>query len=50
MNGLKNSPELTLEKEEIQSALEKCGLSADVRGEDLSLEQFAKLADIFAQK
>ena len=50
VNGLKNSPELTLEKEEIQSALEKCGLSADVRGEDLSLEQFAKLADIFAQK
>lgn len=50
VNGLKNAPELTLEKEAIQSALEKCGLSVDVRGEDLSLEQFARLADIFAQK
>ena len=50
VNGLKNSPELTLEKEAIQRALEKCGLSADVRGEDMSLEQFAELADIFAQK
>ena len=49
-NGLKNSPELTFEKDEIQDALERCGFSSNVRGEDLSLSQFAQLSDIFAKK
>ena len=46
VNGLSNSPELTLSKEAILAALEEMGLSATVRGETLSLEQFAKLSDL----
>lgn len=49
-NGLNNSQELAFKKEEILDALEKCGLPADIRGEDLCLEQFAMLSDIFAKK
>ena len=48
VNGLSGSPELTLTKEEILAALEEMGLSATVRGETLSLEQFAKLSDLLA--
>ena len=46
LNGLKNSPELSLEKEEILAALEKAGLPENIRGEALTLEQFAALADV----
>lgn len=46
VNGLSNSPELTVSKEAILAALEQMGLSATVRGETLSLEQFAKLSDL----
>lgn len=45
VNGLKNSPELSFSREEILAALEKIGLSENVRGEALGLEQFAALAD-----
>jgi len=45
-NGLNNSPELSFTKEEIAAAIEKLGLPAAVRGETLTLEQFAKLADL----
>ena len=44
-NGLANSPELSFSKEEIKSALEAMELSPTVRGEKLSLAQFAALAD-----
>ncbi len=44
VNGLTNSPELELEKEAVAAALEQMGLSPSVRGEMLSLEQFADLA------
>ena len=46
VNGLTNSPELELEKETVVAALEQMGLSPSVRGETLTLEQFAELADI----
>lgn len=46
VNGLGNAPELNLTKENVLSALEKMGLSPTVRGEALTLEQFAALADI----
>lgn len=46
VNGLGNAPELNLTKENILSALEKTGLSPTVRGEALTLEQFASLADV----
>ncbi len=45
-NGLYNSPEIQLPKEQIQKSIEKAGLPAAVRGEALTLAQFARLADI----
>ncbi len=48
VNGLKNSAELSFSKEEILEALTKAGLSENVRGETLTLKEFAALADILA--
>lgn len=48
-NGLNNSPELHYSKEQIAQAIEKLGLSPSVRGEALTLEQFARLADILLE-
>ena len=48
-NGLNNSPEISLSKEEITKAIESLGVSPSVRGEALSLEQFAQLANYFVQ-
>jgi 16S rRNA (adenine1518-N6/adenine1519-N6)-dimethyltransferase len=45
VNGLNNSPELSFTKEGIQKALESIGISENIRGEALSLEQFATLAN-----
>lgn len=47
VNGLKNSPELNYSKEEIEQALNKCELNLNIRGEALTLEQFAALANAF---
>ena len=47
VNGLKNSQELNFSKEEIEQALTKCGLPLNIRGEALTLEQFAALTDAF---
>ena len=44
-NGLKNSPELDFTKEEIEAAIEKLGKGASVRGEALTLEEFAELSN-----
>ena len=44
-NGLKNSAELDYTKEEIEAAIETLGRGASIRGEALTLEEFAKLAD-----
>ena len=46
-NGLKNSQELNYTKEQVESAITECGLPLNIRGEALTLEQFAALADIF---
>ena len=40
---------LSFSKEEITKAIESLGVSPSVRGEALSLEQFAQLANYFAQ-
>ena len=48
-NGLNNSPEISSSKEEITKAIESLGVSPSVRGEALSLEQFAQLANYFVQ-
>ena len=47
-NGLNNSQEIPYTKEQILEAIESLGLPATVRGEALTLEQFAKLADKLA--
>ncbi len=43
VNALTNASELQLTKEVVQTALEQMNLSATIRGEALSLEQFAQL-------
>lgn len=45
VNGLNNSPEITLTKEQITKAVESLGKGAGVRGEALTLEEFAGLAN-----
>lgn len=49
-NGLNNSPELSYSKEEIQQTIEKCGFKAGIRGEALTLEDFAQLTNAFSEK
>ena len=49
VNALTNANELQLAKEIVQTALEEMGLSATIRGEALSLEQFAQLCEIVSQ-
>ena len=49
VNGLTNAAELNFTKEEVQAALEEIGLSATVRGEALTLEQFAELTNVLAK-
>lgn len=46
VNGLTNAPELSLSKEAVLKGLEKMELSPTVRGETLTLEQFAQLSNI----
>ena len=48
-NGLNNSPELHYSKEQIAEAIERLEVSPSVRGEALTLEQFAKLADVLLE-
>lgn len=48
-NSVGNSPELSVSKEQMAAALEKCRLSATVRGEALTLEQFAELANVLSE-
>lgn len=46
LNGLGNASELGLSKERVAAALEEMGLSPTVRGEALTLEQFAQLSNL----
>ena len=46
-NGLNNSPELSFGKEEIQGAIKACGFPEGIRGEALTLEEFAALTNEF---
>ncbi len=45
-NGLSNSDKIHLTKDKIQASIEELGKGASVRGEALTLEEFAKLANI----
>ena len=49
-NSLNNSPELFFPKEQIQEAIAALDVSPSVRGEALSLEQFAQLANLLSKK
>ena len=45
VNGIKNAAFLPYGREETEKALKECGLPLTIRGEALSLEQFAALSD-----
>lgn len=49
-NGLNNSAEIHLPKEVITDAIEQLGKGASVRGEALTLEEFAYLSNIIYEK
>ena len=46
VNGLGNAANLNLNKEQVEAALKAMELSPTIRGEALSLEQFARLSNI----
>ena len=48
-NGLVNSPELHFSKEQVEAAIETLGVSPSVRGEALTLEQFAALCNALSE-
>ena len=48
-NGLKNSSQLAYGKEQIEAAIAECGFGAGVRGEMLTLKQFAQLTDVLKE-
>ncbi len=48
-NGLSNSGTIPCSKEEIEQAIEDLGLTSNVRGEVLTLEQFASLSNRLSQ-
>ena len=49
-NGIANSPELPYSKAQVEKALGKMGLAANVRGESLTLAEFAKLSDTISEE
>lgn len=49
-NGLGNDASLPINKTQAAEALEEMGLSATIRGETLSLEEFARLSNILWEK
>ena len=49
-NGLNNSPEIHLSKEVIQESIEELGVPVTIRGEALTLEQFAALSNIIGRR
>lgn len=49
-NGLKNSAELDFSKEEIEAAIGKLGKGAGIRGEALTLEEFASLSNFLLRE
>lgn len=49
-NGLNNSPEIHLPKEVIKESIVSLGVPENIRGEALSLEQFAELSNEIGQR
>nr|WP_296156973.1 16S rRNA (adenine(1518)-N(6)/adenine(1519)-N(6))-dimethyltransferase RsmA [uncultured Blautia sp.] len=48
-NSLKNSQELNYSKEQVETAITESGLPLNIRGEALTLEQFAELSNNFSK-
>lgn len=48
-NGLNNSPEIHVSKDKIIESIAKLGVSPSIRGEALTLKQFAELADYISE-
>ena len=49
LNALRNSSDLGLSREEAETAIRNAGLPEGVRGEALTLEEFARLADVISR-
>ena len=49
-NGLKNAANLSYNREEVEAALAQMGLPVTVRGEALTLAQFAQLSNLLKQR
>ena len=49
VNGLKNSPDLDFSREEIEAAITAIGKPLTIRGEALTLKEFAALANVFSR-
>ena len=50
VNGLKNAQDLNFTKEEIERAVSACGFPVGIRGEALTLQNFADLANCLSQR
>lgn len=50
VNGLKNAPDLSFSREVILESIKELGLPETIRGEALTLEQFAELSNIMGKK
>ena len=48
-NGLNYSPDIPYTKEQIIEAIESLGVSPSIRGEALTLDQFARLSNYFTE-
>lgn len=49
-NGIKNAGNLNFKREEVEEALLKCGLSETIRGEKMSIDDFAGVSDLLTEK
>ena len=49
-NGLKNAPDIPLEKEEIEAVITELGKPLTIRGEALTLEEFAALSELVGKR
>lgn len=49
-NGINNAPDLNFNKEQVVAALDEMGVAPTIRGEALTLEQFAKLSNLLVQQ
>ena len=49
-NGINNAPDLNFNKEQVVAALDEMGVAPTIRGEALTLEQFAKLSNLLVKQ